>query len=111
LNCWNKKPMRLLRVAAVRRRCRVDRLASEAIVAAGRPVEAAEDVHQRALARARRAHDGDEFAGLDRERDAVQRMHGLIAHRIGLDQIGRFDQRHPPILRTASAGASNLPAH
>ena len=34
-------------------------------MAARRPVEAAEDVHQRRLARARRAHDGDELAGLD----------------------------------------------
>ena len=36
--------------------------ALEEVVAARRPVEAAEDVHERRFARARRAHDGDELA-------------------------------------------------
>ena len=36
-------------------------------------IEAAENIDQRGLARAGRAHDGDPFAGLDAERDAVER--------------------------------------
>src|SRR5262245_46909403 len=39
----------------------------EQIAAARRPVETAENCHHRRLAGARRAHDGDEFAALDRE--------------------------------------------
>ena len=40
--------------------------ALEEVMAAGRPVEAAENGHQRRLARTRRAHDGDELAGARR---------------------------------------------
>ena len=43
--------------------CNVD--AIEPIMAAGRPIEAAKDRHQRRLARSGRAHDGNEFAVLD----------------------------------------------
>ena len=49
--------------------------ALEEVAAAGRPVEAAEDRHQRRLARARGAHDGDELARFDGEADAAQRVH------------------------------------
>ncbi len=49
--------------------------AVEEVAPAGRPVEAAEDRHQRRLARSRGAHDGDELAALDRQADAPQRLH------------------------------------
>ncbi len=51
---------------------RGDVLAHEAVGAAGGAVEAAEEVHQRGLARTRGTHDGDELAGVDGEVDAVQ---------------------------------------
>ena len=47
--------------------------------ARGRAVEAGEQVHQRRLARARRAHDGGELAGGHVERDAAQRVDGGLA--------------------------------
>ena len=47
--------------------------------ARGRLVERGEDVHQRRLARAGRAHDGDELAGLDVERDAAEGVDGGLA--------------------------------
>ena len=47
-----------------------DVVAGQQEPAGGGDVEAAEDVHQRRLARARRSDDGDELAALDRERHA-----------------------------------------
>ena len=44
-----------------------------------RAVEPGEQVHERRLARARRAHDGRELADGDLERDAAQRVHGRLA--------------------------------
>ena len=51
------------------------------------PVEAADDVHERALAGARRAHDGDELARRDRERHAVQGAHLDLAHAVDADEV------------------------
>ena len=48
---------------ARRRRAVLDRRAGEPVLAGGRPVQAAEDVHHRALAGARRPDDRDELAG------------------------------------------------
>ena len=61
--------------------------AVEKVAARGRPVEAADDVHERALAGARRAHDGHELARRDRERDAVERAHLDLAHLVDLDEV------------------------
>ena len=47
--------------------------------ARGRAVEAGEDVHQRRLARARRAHDRGQPAGRELDRDAVERGHRGLA--------------------------------
>ena len=38
-----------------------------------------------------RAHDRDEVAALDRERDAAQRVHLDVAHRVGLDDPAQRD--------------------
>ena len=46
---------------------------AEPRAAGGRRVEAGHDVHERRLARARRAHDGGELAAADAERDVVER--------------------------------------
>ena len=51
-----------------------DGLALEDDLARRRPVEPAEDLEEGRLARAGRAHQGDELAGLDRQRDAAQRL-------------------------------------
>ena len=63
LKLWKTKPSRSLRMRArsgsLQRR---DIDAFEQVMAAGRPVEAAENIHQRRFARARRAHNGDELA-------------------------------------------------
>ena len=45
----------------------------------GRPVQARHAVHERRLARARRAHDGGKPAALKRDRDVGQRVHGSLA--------------------------------
>ena len=67
--------------------------ALEEIVAAGRPVEAAENGHQRRFARARRAHDGDELAALDRQADAAQRFDLDVADDEGAGDILDLDDR------------------
>src|SRR5262249_4323183 len=48
-------------------------IAAHPVAAARRPVEAADDVHQRRLARPGLAHDGHELAGTDLQRDIVER--------------------------------------
>src|SRR5690606_22886120 len=58
-----------------------------------RPVEAAEDVHQGRLAGARLAHDGDELAAPDGQRDAVQRPDLGVAAAIRTADIGELDER------------------
>ena len=76
LKAWKTKPSLRLRrsdelvVVVV---AHVD--AVEPVGAAGRQVEAAEDVHQRALAGAGGAHDRDVLAALDPQGDAVERAH------------------------------------
>ena len=51
----------------------VERLAVEQDLALGRLELSAEHAHERALARAARAHHADELAAVDRETDAVER--------------------------------------
>ncbi len=68
-------------------------LAVEQILPAARTVETAQNIHQRRLAGAGSAHDGDEFARFDVERNAVQHLHGKIAIVVGLADIGEPDKR------------------
>ena len=63
-----------------------DDLALEDDLAGRRLVEPAEQLEERGLARARRAHQGDELAGLDRQRDAAQGLDAGSAERVGLGQ-------------------------
>ena len=67
-------------------------LAGQPVVAAAGLIEAAQDVHERGLARARRAHDGDELARCNLQVHATQRVHGLPG-RIDLADIAQHDQR------------------
>ncbi|GEM_PF-5404282 len=68
-------------------------LAVEQILSAARAVETAQNVHQRRLAGAGCAHDRNEFASLNIERNAVQHLNGKIAVVIGLADIGEPDER------------------
>ena len=94
LKLWKTKPEPF---AADARELRLGELrdidAVETVVAAGRPVEATEDRHQRRLARSRRAHDGDELAALDGQADAAQRMHVDVADVIGPRDVLDSDDR------------------
>ena len=59
--------------------------AGEQVGPGGRPVEAAEDVHHRALARAGRTDDRDELAGHDVEADVVEGGDDHVAHLVHRD--------------------------
>src|SRR5690606_17379532 len=74
-----------------------------AVVAAlARGVEAADEVHQRRLARTRGSHDGDEGAVLDAQVDILQRHHlGLGAGGIDLAERACLDDRGGGIHRAA----------
>ena len=65
--------------------------AVEQVTAARRAVEAAEHVHQGRFARAARAHDGDELAALDLQRNAAHRMHIHLAGAVGLVDVLQLD--------------------
>src|SRR6185295_11719414 len=62
-------------------------LAVENVGAARRPVHAADDVHERRLARARRAHDRHHLAALDEQRDALQHVEVHLAHLVDLVEV------------------------
>ena len=126
LKLWNTKP-------SVRLRMRASPSESSCEIAwpsrrnspARRLVEAAEDVHQRRLARARRAHDRDELALVDGQRDAAQRVHLDVAQLVDLGDPVELDDRcrtlsaerrrgcasseHPPE-RAAARRAAALPS-
>src|SRR5690606_35950804 len=78
-------------------------------------VEAAQQVHQRGLAGARRPHDGHEGAALDAQVDVLQRDHlGLGAGRVHLAEAARLDDRgrrahraaRSPVMRRSPARTS-----
>src|SRR2546430_613403 len=57
--------------------------------AVARRVQAAENVHLRGLATARRADDGDVFATLDINRHVVQRANLLATHMVGFADVAK----------------------
>ena len=71
-----------------------DLFAVEEVGALRGRVEAANQVHQRRLARARRPHDGDVFAAVDQDGHAAQGVNLLVAHLIGLPEIPGFNECH-----------------
>src|SRR5207237_10256863 len=85
-----------------------DVLAIEEVAAGGRPVEAAEDVEQRRLPRARGSHDGEELAGANRQADAAQRLDdvGAVVELVGLVEVLDVDQGrvNGPAARARSSG-------
>src|SRR5436190_416114 len=68
--------------------------AVEDIAAAGRHVQAPDDVHQGRLARSAGTHDGDEVTFADFEVDALQRVYLDLAHAVGLGDP--LERDHPP---------------
>ena len=90
LKNWKTKPM-------CSRRSRVSSLSPSAVIvgavdphlARGRPVEPGEDVHERRLARARRAHDRGQLALGDRQRDAAQGVDGRVAVAVAAAEVTR----------------------
>ena len=62
-------------------RSRGETLAGAEHLAGGRPVESTEDAHERGLAGAVLAEDGQHFAGADVEVDVAQRLHVTEAAR------------------------------
>src|ERR1700733_6354654 len=67
--------------------------ALQQVLPAARPVEAAENVHQRRFAGSRGAHDGNELAAVDRQRDAPQCVHLGIAQLIDLGRAANAKNR------------------
>ena len=68
--------------------------AVEQVAPGGRRVEAADDVHQRALAAARAAHDGHVLAARDAQRDAGQRAHlDVLAQPVDALDVLQLDDR------------------
>jgi len=63
-------------------------------LAAGGPVQAAEQVQERGLAAAGRAHDGDEIPPLDGEVDARQRVDRLRAQPVLLPELRGLEDGH-----------------
>src|SRR5262249_55485104 len=61
--------------------------------AGGGDVEAADDVHQRRLARAGRAHDGHVVAAIEAQRDPAQGVHGGLAFAIHLAHVADLEDR------------------
>jgi hypothetical protein len=53
----------------------------------GRPFHAAEDVHQRGLARPRSPNDGEKLPPADHEADAIERSDGLGPHPIAATKL------------------------
>ena len=74
-------------------------VAVQPVLAAGRAVEAADQVHEGGLARARRAHDGDELVLPDDHVDAAERVHHLAADVVVALQIPGDDHGIPGNVR------------
>ena len=71
-----------------------DILAHEPVGAGGGAIQAAEDVHQRGLARPRRAHDRKVLARIDLQAHPVQDLDVEVPGVEGLGHIRQLDQRH-----------------
>ena len=69
-----------------------DILARQQVFAARRYVKAADEIHERRLAGAGRAHDGEIVALLDLQVDVFQNADGLLALRIILADILHFNE-------------------
>ena len=87
--------------------------ASEQIASRGRPVQAAQKIHERGFARTGLSHDRYERAALDGDSDALEGIHGDVSELIRLREVSdvnercwhsRFSLETRPAARTAGAG-------
>ena len=95
MNDWKTKPGPVAAEASSPRRRRGWLIDSPSSVdlAGRRPVEAAEELEERDLAGAGRAHQGDELARDDRERHAAQRVDGRRTEPVALREVARLEDR------------------
>src|SRR5262249_56429312 len=84
-----------------------DVVAVEPVPTGGGAVEAAQEIHECGFARARWAHDRDEFTRLDRYGHAAQRVHRVRAEVVVLREILGRDGRHG--LRASGAASRWYP--
>ena len=104
LKLWKTKPILRLRSTESAYESSVGDIdAVEQIAPRRADVEAADDVHQRALAASRRAHDGDVLAGRDVEAETPERVHGGVAGAVDLRQVAQHDDGRSDHLASASA--------
>ena len=68
--------------------------AIEPVLAGGGTVEAAQNVHESALAGTAGTDESDELAAVDRERDALQDGYGQIAAAVALAKVFETDEGH-----------------
>ena len=109
LNPWKTNPIFLLRTVGelILRHLR-HVLAVEDVLAGRRPIQTAQDVHQRRLAGAGRPGHGQELAGLHFERHAAQRADLDFADDVRLDEVSdRDDRRQSSALTRISARRSD----
>ena len=85
-----------------------DLLVVQQIAALARRVEAADEVHQRRLARSRGTHDGDVLSALDRNRRTPERVDLFLAHHVRLPQVARLDECHGIRIRALAPAGSNV---
>ena len=78
----------------------------EKILAAGRVIETAENVHQRGLARPGWPGCRDELSRLDVERHPAKGVHLHFADVVGLDEVANGDDRHYCTSATAPVAAA-----
>jgi len=70
-----------------------DMNAAKQVLAGGRRIETAENVHRRRFAGTARPHDGDEFAGGNAQIDAAQRQKGRLPFAVALGNAAQFNER------------------
>src|SRR5699024_4787959 len=89
-----------------------DVFAGQTVCTGRRQIEAADDVHQRRLAGAGRAHDRDIFARIDGQRDVLEHRDLHFALQVGLVDVLQL-QNHspaPPITASLLSGTATAPA-
>ena len=84
-------------------------LSVQHVGAAGGPVQAAQDVHQRGLARARGAHDGQELAPFHSQVHPPQRVDGHVTHAVDFGQFFDFNQVLSHSITPSFPGSRPLP--
>src|SRR5207248_6260188 len=82
-----------------------NQLASKPVLPGARGIEAADQIHQRRLARAGRTHDRDVLVATDRDVDTTQRVHDFTAHVVVPLEAARYDD--PILVRGGARFASD----